>query len=166
MRPRKTDFTSSLVNWLPGSFCQYKALERERKVKGERRDFLPVSNFCQHHTKSTRLASVPTFSIIPTPATPGLPGCVGNWPHSPGSQNASCCVTLPARLQPPEVQSTPARALPRVHLPTRFLYKYTNTLFPAASCSYYLWVTLAVPFCTFRFPTCVEPIACMNSLLI
>lgn len=73
----KIDFTNSLVNRLPGSFCQYEALERDWKVSGKRRDFLPVSSFYwQSNQQPSKAGLSPQFlSTVLAPAIWCLPGC-------------------------------------------------------------------------------------------
>ena len=111
----KIDFTNSLVSRLPGSFCRYKALERDWKVSGKRRDFLPVSSFCWQSNQQPYSAGLsPQFlSAVLAPATWCLPGCqqLGH---------TLLAVTSPDRLLPSQAQPTHSRALPtlpRSHLP-------------------------------------------------
>lgn len=157
----KTDFTDSLVSWLPGSFCQYEALERDWKVSGKRRDFrFPVSVGNQTNSH-TRLVSVPSFSPQFQHQPPGASRDARSWATPSWQSNQE-----PAAAQPPQPGFSLLRSSPSTPGPSPNHLGLSSYLFPAASCSYYLWVTLAFPFCTFRFSIPVEPIPCVKSLLV
>lgn len=150
----KTDITYRLVSWLPGRFCQYKALDKGWEVRGERRGFwFPVSVSITPTAAQGWLQS-PFPCTLPTPATPCLLGCAAAEPHPPGHQKASCCILSPVRLHLSSGQPTPSRTYPRAPWFSPFY------LFPATFCSYYLGVTSEFQFDSFQFPTRAKPIPC------